>query len=71
MLTRFLHGKCRNVVDDPVEIFLANGSDVGIGGWVHKVDGVGHALFTGKLDCVEIVAQGAAQRKAIAFHTLE
>ena len=57
--------------DDPVEVGLAYGVQIGVGGGIHEVDGVGDAIFDGELDGVEVVAEGAAEDERILLHAGE
>ena len=67
----FFHGEVGYGVDDPVEALFAYGVQVGVGGGVHEVDGVGDAVFYGKLYCVEVVAEGFADSESVFFYALE
>ena len=67
----FAHCQFGHRVHDPVEIFLADGIHVRVGRGIHEVDGVRNAVFAGKLDGVQVVAQSAAEREAIALHSLQ
>ncbi len=58
------HGQFGNGVDDPVEVLLADRVDIRVGRGIHEVDGVGDAVFAGKLDGVQVVTQRAAQCEA-------
>ncbi|WP_433965555.1 hypothetical protein [Tunturiibacter gelidiferens] len=44
---------------------------VSIWSWVHKVDGVGDAVFYGELDGIEVVAQGFTEGEGIFLYALE
>ena len=70
-LLGFADGEFGYGVDDPVEAFFAYGVEVGVGGWVHEVDGVGDAVFYGELDGVEIVTEGFAESEGVFFDALQ
>ena len=55
--------------DDPVEIGLAYGMEVGVGSGVHEVDGVGDAVFDSEFDSIEVVAERSAERQRIFLNT--
>ena len=67
----FLTARFATCVDDPVEVFFADGVEVGVGGGVHEVDGVGDAVFDGELDGVEVVAESLAEREGVLFDALQ
>ncbi len=60
-----------DVVDNPLEVFFADGDTVRVGRGVHEVDGVGDAVFDRELDRVEVVAEGLAQGQGVALHALD
>ena len=64
---RFGDGEVGHFFDDPVEVGLAYGVEIGVGGGVHEVDGVRDAVFDGELDGVEVVAEGLAEFERIFF----
>ena len=68
---RFGDGEVGDFFHDPVEIGLAHGVQVGVGGGIHEVNGVGDAVFDGELDGVEIVAEGAAECEGVLLDALE
>jgi len=45
--------------------------EVGVGGGVHEVDGVGDAVFAGELYGVEVVAERFAEGQGIFFYSLQ
>ena len=55
--------------DDPVEIGLAYGMEVGVGSGVHEVDGVGDAVFDSEFDSIEVVAERSAEGQRIFLNT--
>ena len=67
----FPDGQIGDGLDDPLEVFWAYGVEVGVGGGVHEVDGVGDAVFDGELDGVEIVAEGPAESERIFLDALQ
>ncbi len=71
MFPGLLHGELRYLVHDPVEVRLADGVYIRIGSWIHKVDRVRDTVFAGKFHRVQVVAQGAAQRQAVALDPLQ
>ncbi len=60
---RFLDGEIGHVLDDPLEVFRADRVEVGVGGGIHEVDGVGDSVFYGKFDGIEVVSQSFAERQ--------
>ena len=67
----FGDGHVGDFFDDPVEVGLAYGVEVGVGCGVHEVDGVGDAVFYSKFDGVEVVAECAAELERILFYAVE
>ena len=61
----------RDGVNDPVEVVLAHGIDVGVRCRVHEIDGVRNPVLAGKLHGIEIVPQGAAERQRVALHAFQ
>jgi len=66
-------GNCqlRHLFDNPVEVCLANGVQVRIRHGVHEVDGIGNAVFDGKLDGIEFVAQRVAKLERVQPDVLQ
>ncbi len=71
MFPGLLHGEFGYLVHDPVEVCLADGVYIRIGRWIHEVDGVRNTVFAGEFHGVQVVAQGAAQREAVALDPLQ
>ena len=67
----FGDGEVSDFAHDPVEVSLTYGVEVGVGGGIHEVDGVGDAVFDGEFDGVEIVAEGAAECEGVFLDALE
>src|SRR5260370_42045678 len=64
-----LDGELRYGIDDPLEVDCAYGVKVGVGGWIHEVDGVGDAVGYAELYGVEVVAEGAAKSEGVFFYS--
>ena len=64
-------GEVGYFADDPVEVGLAYGVQVCVGGGIHEVDGVGDAVFDGEFDGVEVVAEGLAELQGVLLDALE
>ena len=67
----FAYGEFCYGVDDPLEAVFAYGVEVGVGGRIHGVDGVGDAVFYGELYRVEVVAEGLAEGEGVFFDALQ
>src|SRR6185503_14062410 len=59
------------VADDPGEVVRADREGVAVGGRVHEIDGVRHAVPHRELDRVEVVPERAAQRQTVALDARE
>ena len=68
---RFGDGEVGDLLDDPVEVGLANGMEIGVGRGVHEVDGVGDAVLYGEFDGVEVVAERPAELERILLDACE
>src|ERR1039458_7229320 len=71
VLPGFSNRQFRHGVHNPVKIFLAHRVYISIGSRIHEVDGVRYAVLAGKFNRVEVIAEGATEGQAIAFHALQ
>src|SRR6185436_3110390 len=68
---RFGDGEVGNFPDDPVEIGLAYGVEIGVWSGIHEVDGVRNAVFDRELNGVEVVAERLAELERIPLDACE
>src|ERR1051326_609240 len=66
-LARDLYRVIRPRLHDPVEVLLAHRIAIGIRRGIQEIDRIRDAVFHRELHCVEVIAQRAAERDAIAF----
>ena len=71
MVPGLFHGQLCHLVYDPLKVGRAYRVYVRIGRRIHKIDSVRDPILAGKFDGVQVVAQGAAKRQAVAFDPLQ
>src|SRR5579872_1902150 len=62
----FVDCQLRDTFDHPLKISFADRMNVGVGRGIQEIDRIWHTVLDRKFDCVEIVAERAAERQAIA-----
>ena len=68
---RFGYSHFRHRIHDPIKICLAHGMDIGVRRRVEEVDRVRNAVFHGKLDRIQVVAQRPAQGLRVLYHPVQ